>query len=164
MFLDQLMFKSLISTHNFTVSRMMPVRGLYRKLSETDRARATGCIAAGMRSQEVARRYRTGHQTINRIVQRYRHSGQFKHLPRSGRPRETTRAEDRYVIKVVARYGLFAGPDVRNHGSKSPPCLCENCQKPYPCWLFLSQWCLQRSQISLLAAPMQDGTTLSGEE
>ena len=47
-------------------------------------------------------------------MQRYRHSGQFKHLPRSGRPRETTRAEDRYVINVVARYGLYAGPDVRN--------------------------------------------------
>ena len=52
MFLDQLMFKSSVSTHNFTVSRKMPARGLYRKLSETDRARALGCIDAEMRSRD----------------------------------------------------------------------------------------------------------------
>ena len=59
-FLDQLLFKSPVSVHNFTVSRKMPARGLYRKLSETDRARALGCIDARMRSREV----RTDHQTI----------------------------------------------------------------------------------------------------
>ena len=114
MFLDQLMFKSSVSAHNFTVSRKMPARGLYHKLSETDMARALGCIDAGMRSRQVARRFRTSHQTINRIVQRYRHSGQFKDLPRSGRPRVTTRAEDRYVTNFVARNRFVTGPEVRS--------------------------------------------------
>ena len=100
MFLDQLMFKSSVSARNHTDSRKMPARGLYRKLSEMERARALGCFDAGMRSREVARQFYTGHQTINRIVQHY--SGQFKDLPHSGRPRVTTKAEDRYVTNVVA--------------------------------------------------------------
>ena len=114
MILDQLMFKSSLSAHNFTVRRKMPARGLYRKLSETDRARALGCIDAGMRSRKVARWFHTSHQTINRIVQRYRHSGQFKDLPRSGRPRVTTRAEDRYVTNDVARNRFVTRPEVRS--------------------------------------------------
>ena len=110
MFLDQLMFKNSVSAYNFTVSRKMPARGLYRKISETDMARALGCIDAGKRSREVARRFRISHQTINRIVQRYKHSGQCKDLPRSGRPSVTTRAEDRYV----ARNRFVTGPEVRS--------------------------------------------------
>ena len=122
MFLDQLMFKSSVSAHNFTVSRNMPARGLYHKLSETDWARALTCIDAGMRSWKVARRFRISHQTINRIVQRYRHSGQFKDLPQSGRPRVTTRAEDRYVTNVVARNRFVTGPEVRSryYAARSP--------------------------------------------
>ena len=107
------MFKSSVSAHRFTVSIKMPARGLYRKLSETDRARALGCIGAGMRSREVARRFRTSHQTITRIVQRYRHIGQFKDLPRSRRPRVTTWAENRYVTNVVARNRFVTGLEAR---------------------------------------------------
>ena len=114
MFLDQLMFKSLVSAHNFTFSRKMPAGGLNPKLSETDKARALSCIQAGMRSREVARRFRTSHQAINRIVQCYRQSGQFKDLPSSGWPGVTTRAEDRYVTNVVARNCFVSEPEVRS--------------------------------------------------
>ena len=65
-----------------------------------------------MRTQEVARR--TSHQTIDRIVKRYRHSGQFKDLPRSGQPRVTIRAEDRYVTNVVPRNRFVTAPEVRS--------------------------------------------------
>ncbi|MEW8545001.1 MAG: transposase [Candidatus Thiodiazotropha sp.] len=91
----------------------MPVRGQYNKLSETDRARALGCLDAGMRSREVARRFHTSHQTINRIRQRYRQTGQFKDMPRSGRPKVTTRAEDRYIATTVARNRFVTGPQTR---------------------------------------------------
>ena len=56
----------------------MPTRGPYHKLGETDRARALSCLDAGMGSRKVARRFRTSHQTVNRIRQRYRQTGQFK--------------------------------------------------------------------------------------
>ena len=100
--------------HTTSVSRKMPARGLYRKLSKTDRARALGCIDVGMRSREVERRFRTSHQTITRIVQRYRHSREFKDLPRSGRPRVTTRAEDRYFTNVVVSNRFVTSPEVRS--------------------------------------------------
>ena len=134
------MFKSSVFAHNLTVSRKMFAKGLYRKLSETDRAGALSCIDAGMQSREVARRFRTNHQTINRIVQRYRHNGQFKNLTRSGRPRVTARAEDRYVTNVVAKqkslcdWTRSSKPTLCYQGSRSPPCLCKISQKPYPCW------------------------------
>ena len=112
MFLDQFMLKSSVSAHSFTVSRKMTARGLYHTLSETDKALARGCVYVGMRSRETARRFRTGHQTINRILQLYRHSRQFKDLPRSCRPRVITRAGDRYVTTVVARNRFVAGPEV----------------------------------------------------
>ena len=67
-----------------------------------------------MQSRDVARWFRTSHQTINRIVQRYRHSGQFKDLPRSGRPIVTTRAEDRYVTNIVARNRFVTELEVRS--------------------------------------------------
>ena len=114
MFLDQLMFKSSVSAHNFTVSGKMPARRPYHKLSETDRAQALGCIDAGMQSWEVAQGFRTSHQTINRIVQRYRHSGHFKDLTHSGRPRVTTRAEHRYVTNVGARNRFVTGPEIHS--------------------------------------------------
>ena len=108
------MFKSSVSAYSFTASGKMPARGLNCKLSETDRARALGCIDAGMRSRELARRFRTSHQTINRIVQRYRHRGQFKDLPCLGRPRVPTRTEDRLVTNVVARNRFETGSKVRS--------------------------------------------------
>ena len=67
-----------------------------------------------MQSGEVARRFRTSHLKINRIVQRYRHIGEFNDLPRTGRPRVTTRTEDRYVTNVVARNRFVTGPVVRS--------------------------------------------------
>ena len=66
-----------------------------------------------MRSREVARRFHTSHQTINRLRQRYRQTGQFKDMPRSGRPKVTTRAEDRYIATTVARNRFVTGPQTR---------------------------------------------------
>lgn len=107
-------------------SNKMPARGQYNKLSETDRARALGCLDAGMASREVARRFQTSHQSINRIRERYRQTGLFKDMPRSGRPKVTTRAEDRYIINVVARNRFLTGPETRRRlyaarGRGAPP-------------------------------------------
>ena len=76
----------------------MPARGSYRKMSETDRARALGCGnpgSSGSISNEPPDFYQD--QTAlqaNRL---------FKNRPPSGRPRVTTRAQDRYINNIVAR-------------------------------------------------------------
>ena len=98
----------------YSLWNKMPARGPYQKLSETDRARALACLDAGMGSREGTRRFRTSHQTINRIRQRYRQTGHFKDRHRSGRPKVTTRAEDRYVTNSVVRNRFMAGPEARS--------------------------------------------------
>ena len=99
----------------YSLWNKMLARGPYQKLGETVRARALGCLNAGMGSREVVRRFRTSHQTINRIRQRYRQTGQFKDRHRSGRPKVTTRAEDRYVTNIVARNRFMTAPEERRH-------------------------------------------------
>ena len=42
-----------------------------------------------------------------------RQAGQFKDLPRSGRPRVTTRAQDRYITNVVTRGWSMTWPKLR---------------------------------------------------
>ena len=91
-------FKNPVSVH-FTFSNKMPARGSYRKMSETDRARALGCGnpgSSGSISNEPPDFYQD--QTAlqaNRL---------FKDRPPSGRPRVTTRAQDRYINNIVARF------------------------------------------------------------
>ena len=67
-----------------------------------------------MGSREVARRFQTSHQTINRMRQRYRQIGLFKNRPRSGRPKVTTRPEDLYVTNIVARNRFVTRPETRH--------------------------------------------------
>ena len=62
-----------------------------------------------MGSQEVARRFRTSHQTFNRIRQHYKQTGQF-----TDRPHFKSYNEDRYVSNIVARNRFLTGPEVRS--------------------------------------------------
>ena len=136
----------------------MPARWQYNKLSVTDRARALGCLDAGMGSREVVGRFQTSHQTINRIRQRYRQTGLFKDRPHSGRPKFTTRAEDRYVTNIVARNHFVTGPETRRQpyvlGVREP-----DLYQFRPCGILFmqvvpSQECLQKSQNSASATRM----------
>ena len=86
----------------------MPRR--YRKLSNLDRARALGQLQAGQSSRRVAMAFNTSRQSIDRIRQRYAASGDFKDLPRTGRPRATNRAEDRLITNTTLRNRLTNAP------------------------------------------------------
>lgn len=88
----------------------MPRR--YRKLSNLDRARALGQLQMGRSSREVARVFNTSRQSIGRIRQRYAATGDVKDLPRSGRPRVTSRAEDRHITNVVLRNRFINAPEM----------------------------------------------------
>ena len=63
-------------------------------------------------NQEVARRFQTSYQTINRIRKRYRRTGLFKDMPRSWQLKVTMRAEDRYIIMVWAWISAAAKKDL----------------------------------------------------
>uniref|UniRef100_A0A8C7PBG7 Tc1-like transposase DDE domain-containing protein n=1 Tax=Oncorhynchus mykiss TaxID=8022 RepID=A0A8C7PBG7_ONCMY len=61
------------------------------------RERALGMLQGGMRTADVARAINCNVRNVRRLRQRYRETGQTADRPRSGRPRVTTPAEDRYI-------------------------------------------------------------------
>uniref|UniRef100_A0A8K9XXR5 Tc1-like transposase DDE domain-containing protein n=1 Tax=Oncorhynchus mykiss TaxID=8022 RepID=A0A8K9XXR5_ONCMY len=60
--------------------------------------RAFGMLQGGMRTADVARAINCHVCTVRRLRQRYREMGRTADRPRSGRPRVTTPAEDRYIL------------------------------------------------------------------
>jgi transposase len=61
------------------------------------RERALGMLQGGMRTADVARAINCKVRTVRRLRQCYRETGQTADRPRSGRPRVTTPAQDRYI-------------------------------------------------------------------
>ena len=61
------------------------------------RERALGMLQVGMRTADVAREIHCNVHTVKRLRQRYRETGLTADRPRSGRPRVTTPAQDRYI-------------------------------------------------------------------
>ena len=64
------------------------------RLGEAARNQAIGMLVAGFTKAEVARRLNCHPTTISRLQRRYQHTGNVKDLPKSGRPRVTTRRQD----------------------------------------------------------------------
>jgi transposase len=61
------------------------------------RERAFGMLQGGMRTADVARAINCHVHTVRCLRQRYRETGRTADCPRSGRPRVTTPAQDRYI-------------------------------------------------------------------
>ncbi|KAG2462916.1 AKAP5 protein, partial [Polypterus senegalus] len=61
------------------------------------RERALGMLQGGMRTADVARAINCHVRTVRRLRQRYRETGRTADHPRSGRPRVTTPAQNRYI-------------------------------------------------------------------
>uniref|UniRef100_A0A8K9WZ05 Transposase Tc1-like domain-containing protein n=1 Tax=Oncorhynchus mykiss TaxID=8022 RepID=A0A8K9WZ05_ONCMY len=61
------------------------------------RERALGMLQEGMRTADVARAIHCNVCTVRRLRQCYRETGRTADHPRSGRPRVTTPAQDRYI-------------------------------------------------------------------
>lgn len=78
----------------------MPPR---RQLSTEDRGRALGLIEAGFSLRDVARRLRVSPSVICRLRERYQTTGTTANRPRSGRPRCTDRADDRFLVLSALR-------------------------------------------------------------
>jgi transposase len=59
--------------------------------------RALGMLQGGMRTVDVSRAMNYNVCTVRRLRHRYRETGRTADLPRSGRPRVTTPAQERYI-------------------------------------------------------------------
>ena len=69
------------------------------KLSNEERMRVIGQLQGGVTAAQVARNFGVHEQTtcIRRLRQRYGVTGTVNDRPRSGRPRKTTRQQDRHI-------------------------------------------------------------------
>uniref|UniRef100_A0AAZ3NWQ3 Transposase Tc1-like domain-containing protein n=1 Tax=Oncorhynchus tshawytscha TaxID=74940 RepID=A0AAZ3NWQ3_ONCTS len=67
------------------------------------RERALGTLKGGMRTADVARAINCNVRTVRRLRQHYSETGRTADRPRSGRPRVTTPAQDRYMSTTTAR-------------------------------------------------------------
>ena len=84
---------SLIHSHPMRFSNRFKMP----RLNRTNRNIAIGLLEAGQSQRTVARRMAVHQTTISRLWARYRQHNSVEDRPRSGRPRVTTRAQDRYI-------------------------------------------------------------------
>jgi len=73
------------------------------RIPENLRERALGMLEAGGTTAEVAARVGASVQSIRSIRRRFAQTGSTRDLPRSGRPRVTSRAQDRYILNQHLR-------------------------------------------------------------
>ena len=67
------------------------------------RERAIGMLDAGMSTKHVARHVGCSRRAIRNLRIRFRKTGGTNDLPRRGRPRVTTRGQDRYIMNTYLR-------------------------------------------------------------
>ena len=78
----------------------MPPR---RRLNDADRGRAIAMHQEGIALREIARRLEVSLSVIQRLRDRWRNTGSVAERHRSGRPRITTRRQDRSVVLSCLR-------------------------------------------------------------
>lgn len=88
----------------------MPPR---RKLGEADRGRALAWIQEGVPLREIGTRLGVTHSVIQRLRTRFLTTGLTTEAPRSGRPRITTRRQDRMVVLNARRHPFINSTQLR---------------------------------------------------
>ena len=69
------------------------------ELTECVRGQIVGQIRLGLRQSDVAETFNITQGAVSKICAKFRNSGHVKNFPRSGRPRVTTRREDRQMVR-----------------------------------------------------------------
>ena len=67
------------------------------RLSQNNRHQAIGMILAGMPTFRIAQYFNVHPSTITRLRRRHQTTGSVADIPRHGRPRVTSLAQDRYI-------------------------------------------------------------------
>lgn len=78
----------------------MPAR---RRLTAEQRGRALALLDEGIGLREVSRRLHVSHSTISRLRERFNATGSSQERRHTGRPRATTRQQDRYLMLGALR-------------------------------------------------------------
>ena len=73
------------------------------RISKHLRERAVGMLEAGASKEDVAAQVRSSVQAVRSLRRRFVQTGSTEDLPRNGRPRVTTPAQDRYILNQHLR-------------------------------------------------------------
>ena len=73
------------------------------RLTDVQRGRAIALLMQGQRQQQVANHFGVNVSTIERLVRRLRETGHLADRPRSGRPRVTSRRQNRTILLAHLR-------------------------------------------------------------
>ena len=73
------------------------------RLRKDEREQAISMLRAGMTQLQVANHFNVSRMTITRLANRVRNTASTNDRPRSGRPRETTLRQDRYIRIIHLR-------------------------------------------------------------
>ena len=76
------------------------------RMTFEQRERDIGMLTAGMSAKDDARHFQHHESTISRLLNRFQQTGNVVDGPRSGRPRETTPREDRF-LRTSSRHNRF---------------------------------------------------------
>lgn len=85
-----------------------------RRLTQNERLRALGMLQVGTRQVVVARAMNVSQSVISRLWSRHRATGSVQDRPRSGRPRATTQAQDRFIRTIALRNRLVTANQIRS--------------------------------------------------
>ena len=87
------------------------------RLNNDERNHAIGMLNAGMSATVVSRHFGCIRKTIERLRRRFSVTGNVADRPRSGRPRVTTAADDRYIVlQHLHNRRLIAAATGRQYG------------------------------------------------
>ena len=91
------------------------------RLTENQRLRAVGMMETGMAQNEVARHFGVHRNTISSLWRRFQQNGNTRDLPRSGRPRVTSRQQDNHIRLTHLRNRFQSSSlTARNHSWLTP--------------------------------------------
>ena len=88
----------------------MPQRG---SLNPFDRGRAMAWTQDGVRPREIGRRLGVSHSVISRLQERFQATGRVENRPHPGRPRATTRRQDRFIVRQALQTRTTTASTIR---------------------------------------------------
>ena len=96
------------------------------RLTDVQRGRAIALLMQGQRQQQVTNHFGVNVSTIERLVRRLRETGHLADRPRSGRPRLTSRRQDRTIRLAHLRNRHLTATEtalntVGTHNRQIPP-------------------------------------------
>jgi len=88
----------------------MSVMGRRPRVTSEQRSLAIGMLHGGMQAKDVAANYCVAASTILRLKGRFNETGRDLGRPRSGRPKKTSAADDRYIVVTSHNNRFMSAP------------------------------------------------------